>query len=189
MLAHPPLEERPAMKTYQPTTVRLAILFSACLLVTSTGCTSLFGIKNTGPLDNLDLKAVKAAGYNVGSSAVSIAPDSDGRSTVVLEVRDGKKHLERIPLPADKATYIGDVVKDAKLTERLGRINLAIMRPTGNNAPPVRMPVEFDSKGKYVMEEQNYSLRSGDHIIVYPDDNSAIDRLLSSMAPWAKTGR
>lgn len=159
----------------------------ACVAITlNSGCSAMMGERNKGPLSNIDMNSLKAAGYAAGSTPAAVEPSQDGRPTVILEVRDGKKHMERIPLPPDKPTYISDIVKDAKLVEKLGRIDLAIMRPSGTSAPPVRMQIDFDTRGKNVMEDQNYSLRSGDHIIVAPDDTTAIDRLVESVAPWAK---
>ncbi len=70
--------------------------------------------------------------------------------------------LERIPLTPEKPTFIDDIVKDAQLVERIGKIDVSIMRPTGPNLPPCRMDVDFDAKGKHVMVDQNYSLRAGD---------------------------
>lgn len=48
------------------------------------------------------------------------------------------------------------------------------------------MQVDFDTKGKNVMEEQNYSLHSGDHIIVFRNRDSAFDQFVETMVPWSK---
>ncbi len=42
-----------------------------------------------------------------------------------LEVHDGKKHIERIPLTPEKPTFIDDIVKDAQLVERIGKIDVS----------------------------------------------------------------
>ncbi len=168
------------MKLLTTSQANASAILLATLLTASTGCSALFGQREKGPMGNIDMKSLQAAGFNPGAAPVPVEPSQDGRPTVVLEVRDGKKHLERIPLSPDKPTYIGDIVRDAKLTDRLGRINLSIMRPSGTSAPPVRMQVDFDTRGKNVMEEQNYSLRPGDHIVVAPDDTTALDRLMAN---------
>ncbi len=145
-----------------------------------TGCTSLLGEKPKGPLDNLDIKGLKAAGYTMGPSGAEVptALPDDGRPSIVLEVHDGKKHLERIPLTTEKPTFIGDIVKDAQLVERIGRVDISILRPNGANQPPVRMDVDFDAKGRQVMVDQNYSLRAGDHVIVRKNSETFLDRMM-----------
>ena len=139
-------------------------------------------------MDNLDMDGLKAAGYSVDRAGVAgnIPVQDDGRPSIILEVHDGKKHFERIPLPAEKSTFVADVVRDAQLTEKIGRIDLAILRPSGPGMPPVRMDVDFDSKGKNVMEGQNYSLRPGDHLLVRKNDEGMLDRFMASVAPWTK---
>jgi hypothetical protein len=159
-------------------------LWLGMLALLCSGC-STFALKNRGPLDNLDLDSMKAAGYPVGPEGAQIPiPTGTDVPSVVLEVNKGKKHLERIPLPADKPMFVADLVRDAKLTDKLGRIQLVVLRPTGPNMPPVRMDVDFDTKGKNVMEGQNYSLRDGDTIIVRPDTTTAMDRFIKSINPW-----
>lgn len=96
----------------------------------STGCSALMGQKIKVPTSNLDMDSLKASGYRPGMATAPVQESEDGRPSVILEVHDGKKHLERIPLPSDKPTYIADIVRDAKLIETLGRIDLSIMRPT-----------------------------------------------------------
>lgn len=157
--------------------------------MTLTGCSSLLGSRQRGPLDDLDLDGLKAAGYSVDSHGVSapIPVKDDGRPSIVLEVNDGKKHLEKIPLPAEKSTFVGDIIREAQLTDRLGRVDVTILRPAGPGLPPVRMDVDFDSRGKNVMEGQNYSLRPGDHLIVRKNTEGFLDRFMAQVAPWTKS--
>lgn len=184
----PRFRRRLQMKLSNLRTTSLVAILGLIALCGSTGCSSLFGARQYGPLDNLDRDSLKKQGYAIGPDGTEMpaAVKDDGRPSIVLEVHDGKKHMERIPMPADKPMFIGDIVKDAQLVEKVGRLELVIMRPTGPNLPPVRMMVDFDSQGKYVMEGQNYSLRPGDHVVVRKDSTSSVDRWVQNVAPWTK---
>ncbi len=154
----------------------LVALGVGLLLVCSTGCTTLFGRKS-GPGDDLDLSQIKRDGYTVGPNGVMQAMPSDD-SSVVLEVVDGKRHFEKIPLIQGQPMFIADVVKDADLRKKLGPLHVRILRPNGQGAP-VRMDVDFDDSGKRVKDGTNYSLRPGDHIVVMKDDRGFASQMLS----------
>ena len=147
----------------------------SCLLVvflTSSGCSTLLG-KTKGPLDNLDTKGLKQAGYTFGEyGAQKPLTTENGSPAIVLEVNNGKRHFEKIPLVPGQSLFIADLIRDAKLQKKVGRIKTTILRPNGKNQPPVRLEVDFDDSGKSVMEGQNYSLRPGDHVVVRQDDRS-----------------
>jgi hypothetical protein len=158
-----------------PSTVMFAIL----VLGASGGCTALLG-KTKGPLDNIDTTGLKQAGYTFGEyGANKTLTTEDGRPAIVLEVHNGKRHFEKIPLVPGQSLFIADLIRDAKLEKKIGRLNATILRPNGPNMPPIRMQVDFDDSGKRVMEGQNYSLRPGDHVVVSHDERN----MLSSMMP------
>lgn len=145
-------------------------LFLASVL--SSGCSTLLG-KTKGPMDNLDTRELKQAGYTFGDyGANKPLVTEDGNPAIVLEVNNGKRHFEKIPLVPGQSLFIADLVRDAKLQSKIGRIKTTILRPNGKNLPPVRLDVDFDDSGKNVMEGQNYSLRAGDHVVVKQDDRS-----------------
>lgn len=156
--------------------VTFAAFGAGVLLVCSTGCTTLFG-RRGGPGDDLDLSQIKRDGYTVGPNGVMQAMPSD-ETSVVLEVVDGKRHFEKIPLIQGQPMFIADVVKDADLRKKLGPIHVRILRPNGQGAP-VRMDVDFDESGKRVKDGTNYSLRPGDHIVVMKDDRGFASQMLS----------
>lgn len=157
----------------------VALLCLLCVSLLSTGCSTLLG-KTKGPLDNLDTKGLKQAGYTFGEyGAQKPLTTEDGSPAIVLEVNNGKRHFEKIPLAPGKSMFIADLIRDAKLQKKIGRIKTTILRPNGKNMPPVRLDVDFDDSGKSVMEGQNYSLRAGDHVVVRQDDQS----MLAGMVP------
>ncbi len=156
---------------------RTTFLACLCLLVASTfcsGCSTLLG-KSKGALDNLDTKDLKQAGYTFGEYGTNKPlTTGDGSPAIVLEVNNGKRHFEKIPLVPGQSLFIADLIRDANLQKKIGRIKTTILRPNGKNLPPVRLDVDFDDAGKNVMEGQNYSLRPGDHVVVRQDDQSRL---------------
>jgi hypothetical protein len=154
----------------------------ACLVLVlcfiSTGCSSLVG-RDRGPLANLDRESIRAAEAGVASLNKSPVLTENGEPCIVLDVRDGKKHLEKIPLRPGESMFVGDMVRDAQLYKRIGKIKLSIFRPNGPERPPVRLDVDFDSTGQKVMEGQNYSLRAGDRVVVTRDDTTVFTGMLT----------
>lgn len=157
-------------------------VFTCFLPVFAGGCSALLG-KSKGPLDNLDIAGLKQAGYTIGDYGAqkSVTMD-DGTPAIVLEVQNGKRHFEKVPLTPGQSMFIGDLVRDAKLDKKIGRLRATILRPNGPNKPPIRMEVDFDDSGKRVMEGQNYSLRAGDHVVFSQDDRN----VLAGMMPFMK---
>jgi|694.fasta_scaffold39844_6 hypothetical protein len=152
------------------------------LAVTQSGCSSLMG-RSKGPLDNVDMRGLKAAGYSVGASGVNKPLLTDnGEPCVILEINDGKKHYEKLPLQPGQSLFVGDVVRDAQLFKKIGRMKATVLRPNGVNRPPVRLDVDFDDAGKNVMEGQNYSLRAGDHVIIRRDESTFVGEMMKSMS-------
>ncbi|MEQ1825788.1 MAG: hypothetical protein ABL921_07565 [Pirellula sp.] len=159
---------------------------SACFILGSAnGCSTLLG-KTKGPLDNLDTTGLKQAGYTFGEyGAHKPITTEDGTPAIVLEVISGKRHFEKIPLIQGQSLFIADLIRDAKLEKKIGRLNATILRPNGANRPPIRMDVDFDDSGKRVMEGQNYSLRAGDHVVVSHDERNMLSNMIPSM-PFLK---
>jgi hypothetical protein len=165
---------------------RFVLTCGLLVVATSTGC-SIFTTRQRESTSSLDLTSLKAAGYSFDNegAVVQAIPESqaiDNMPTVVLDVRNGKQHLERIPMSPDKPLFVEDVVKDAKLVERIGKLKLSVVRQTTPSSPPVRMDVDFDSRGKSVMQEQNYALQPNDRVIVIKDDRTWIDRALANLS-------
>ena len=166
------------------------VKYLACLSIIgvsalSSGCSTLLG-KSKGPMDNIDTKGLKQAGYTFGDYGAQkpLATD-DERPAIVLEVNNGKRHFEKIPLVPGQPLFIADLIRDAKLQKKIGRIKTTILRPNGKNLPPVRLDVDFDDSGKSVMEGQNYSLRAGDHVVVRQDDRSMFTGMMPDL-PFMK---
>ncbi len=165
----------------------LFILVSA-LVIHASGC-SLFATRDAKE-SAFNTEAAKALGYTLGSNGFEQAmPTAGDQPYVYLEVINKKQHLERIPMPVDKPMFIDDILQEAKLPQRLGRIDVVILRPTGPNRPPVRMEVDMDQRSGSVAHGQNYSLRPGDKVIVSKNRESALDRMMSSVMPISRAAK
>jgi hypothetical protein len=129
---------------------------------------------------------MKQAGYTFGEyGALKPLTTEDGSPAIVLEVISGKRHFEKIPLVPGQPMFIADLIRDAKLEKKIGRLNAKILRPNGPNKPPIRLDIDFDDSGKKVMEGQNYSLRPGDHVVVTHDERNMLSSMLPAM-PFSK---
>lgn len=152
-------------------------------LITQTGClTMLLGQKRSSKLDTSYLQA---AGYSIPPGGMPSPVGqlaSDGKS-LVLEVRqEGEKpHLERIPLPTDRPMFVETLVQEAKIHERMGGVNITIMRPTGPSTPPVRMDVQVRDTGKVKEMEENYAIIPGDHLIVTYDQRTTLETFVDNI--------
>jgi len=173
-----PMTIRPDFKQrFLRASTACAALVVMVLMGMSSGCATFIG-KGKSPLDNIDTTSLKKEGYTLGSHGVmQPLPTEEGKPSIVLEVIDGKRHFEKVPLSPGQPMFVADLIRDAKLTSRIGRIQVKILRPNGAGAP-VRLDVDFDDSGKQVMEGMNYSLRPGDHVLVVRDERSMLNRLL-----------
>ena len=156
-----------------------ALMLCCMLLVASTsGCAALIGRKYSES-EKIDLTPVKKEGYSIGPYGV-MQPMStaDESPSVILEVNQGKRSFERIPMVPNQPMFIADLVRDADFYRKIGKVQVTILRPNGTN-PPVRMDVDFDPSGKRVEEGMNYSLRPGDHVVVMADDSTFLNRIAS----------
>jgi hypothetical protein len=160
-------------------------MLSLCILMGSSGCSALLG-KSKSSLANLDTTGLKTAGYTFGEYGTNkTVVTEDGKPAIVLEIHNGKRHFEKVPLVPGQSMFIADLVRDAKLDKKIGRLQATVLRPNGHNKPPIRMDVDFDDSGKKVMEGQNYSLRAGDHVVVSHDERTMLTSIMNKL-PYAK---
>ena len=154
----------------------------AVALLSQTGCLSLLP-KPRRP--KLDTSYLEAAGYSIppGGMPTPVGRLSGDGLAIIMEVRgaEDKPHIERIPLPKDRPMFVEDLVREAKISERVGGVNISIMRPTGANLPPVRMDVVVRETGKVKNMEDNYALMPNDHIIVNCDGRTSLEVFVDSL--------
>jgi hypothetical protein len=151
-----------------------------------TGCVTLEKImrQNDREPGSLDTTLLQAQGYSIppGGMPTGVDMQASDRPSIVLEVRsDGdKRHVERIPVPMDRGVFIEEIVQEAKLNDRIGKLRINIMRPNGPTAPPVRLDLYTDEDGKAATLGTNYALLPGDHVIVSKDETSAFKKWMQN---------
>ena len=157
----------------------LSIIFGLCLL-SQSGCLTLSAIMGKPKPGSLDLSMLEAQGYSIppGGMPSPVATAPEGGPRVILEVRDGGRHLESIPMPTDRAVFIEDIVQQAQLHERMGQLVINIMRPNAQGGPPIRMETRTDDAGKVTNIGQNYALIPGDHLVVVGDKRTGLERMI-----------
>lgn len=157
-------------------------LLSLAMVASQSGCISaLMGRTRT---NRLDTSYLEASGYSIppGGMPAPVGNASSNGHSIVMEVRGAgeKAHLERIPLQPAKPMFVEDLVRDAKISERIGGVTISIMRPVGSNLPPVRMDVRVKDDGKVREMEDNYALMPGDHVIVNYDQRTSMEVFFDS---------
>lgn len=163
----------------------LLVFGMTMVIANSTGCSTLL-LKPKTKLDKLDMTGLKMEGYSIGEyGAQRVMPVDENNPSIVLEVNNGKRHFERIPMVQGQPLFVADMLRDAQLQKKLGRLRATILRPSGTSKPPIRLEVDFDGSGKNVMEGMNYSLRPGDHVVVSVDDSSFLTSMLPEL-PFMK---
>lgn len=161
---------------------RLVALLIVAILSTQSGCLMLNAFMGRSKRSGLDTSMLEAQGYSIppGGMPLPVKPEVDGKPRVVLELRGDGRHLESVPLPLDRALFVEDLVQEAKLHEQIGALSIAIMRPNGSSAPPLRLDAKTDDDGKVINLGQNYALLPDDHVIVYSDQRTLLEKFLDS---------
>ena len=159
---------------------RVLVVLLVCV---QGGCISLSQLLSPGKKNPYDTTLLKMQGYSLppGGGPTAVPPSTISGPRVVMEVRDGKeRHMETIPLPSDRSMTVEDLVQEAELHKKLGKVSIAIVRPVGPENPPVRLDVPFDSKGRVKNVGQNYALLPSDHLIVVSDNRSGLEKFIDN---------
>ena len=162
----------------------LCLMGCALLCFHQAGCVTLSSLMGRGRTGKLDTSYLEAAGYSIppGGMPTPVGRTSGDGQSIIMEVRgEGEKpHLEQIPLSRERPMFVEDLVRDAKINERLGGVAISIMRPAGPNLPPVRMDVRVKDDGKVKEMEENYALMPGDHLIITYDQKTSLEMLFDT---------
>ncbi len=162
---------------------KLLAVTAMLLWGTQTGCLS-FSSLFSRQSPQLDTSLLERQGYSVppGGMPTPMEPDRTGKPNIVMELRIGgqQPHLERIPLPDEGGAFIEDFVRQTRLHEQLGQLNISIMRPNPHGGPPVRLEVRTDDDGRVANLATNYALMPGDHLVIIEDQRSYLERFVES---------
>jgi hypothetical protein len=80
----------------------------------------------------------------------------------------------------DRAVFVEEIVQQAQLHDKLGRLSISIMRPSGDGGPPIRLETRTNTEGKAEDIGKNYALLPGDHLVVVHDSRTALEKFFES---------
>jgi len=159
---------------------RIALCLLAVGLCTQSGCITLSALMGQKRSPKIDTSLLAAQGYSIppGGMPAPVAMDPSEGPRIVLEIRSGEsQHIEKLPLPVDRGVFVDDLVKQTELNKQLGNLSISIMRPNGSGAP-LRLTTTTDKHGRSKNMGQNYALLPGDHVIVYGDQRTLLERFI-----------
>lgn len=166
------LEGTPMLST------RYLSLIVALTLVTQSGCLTLSSFLGQKRKPGIDTSML---GYQIPPGGMpSQVPESIQLtgSEFILELRGSEKQMAAIRLDPEKGMTVEEMVKKTNLTDKMGRPNIYIMRPTLDAGTPIRLDSKLDGKGKCVNPGNNYAIRPGDHVIAVDDGRSLFERFI-----------
>ena len=158
----------------------LSVLLLAIAFASQAGCLTLSGfVQKDSP--KLDTRLLEAQGYSIppGGMPMGVSAEGSSQPSIVMEVRTGgdERHVERVPIPVDRGLFIEELVQQAELHKKLGKLQVSIMRDS-EGGPPIRMDVQTDSQGRATSMGSNYALYPGDHVIVNVRRESQVQKIL-----------
>lgn len=160
--------------------LRFALVLSLCgLLVSQSGCLSLSSFLGQKRKVGYDMSLLQAQGYQIPPGGMPSPLPASIQLTgkeFILEIRDSEKQMAAIPLDPEKGMTIEELARKAELSDKLGRANLFIMRPT--SAAPLRLDAKLDGQGRCVDPGHNYAIHPGDHVIAIGDGRTLFERFV-----------
>jgi hypothetical protein len=78
---------------------------------------------------------------------------------------------------------VQDALERSGATERYRSMDILVYRIVKETGQGLRMPVEYQSGGKTVMQNQNYALHPNDRIVITNRSLNAIDKFIDSLNP------
>lgn len=164
--------------------------FLSCLLSTllastaifATGCTSL-------KLPNLSIGAAdptfKSPDFQLTASVSEEAyhgvRQAKAQNSIVLEIVGDSTPVRVLPLPAEKAVYVSDLLEQTGVAEKLGAVEATLYRSATDSIGGLPMDVRIASDGKTVRPESDYALQAGDRLRVAKGTHPALKGLLGSV--------
>jgi hypothetical protein len=165
----------------QPHQPSLAILLLSVAVVASTGCTLLdqtslpFTSAESSPYHGLDGELQPQV--SMSEQIYHSVRRARVENAVVLQVDGGGGRI--LPLPADRqSVYVSNLLKQAGVIKRLGRIEVTLYRHSPEAIGGIRMAVTMSKDGKTVRPETDYALQAGDRVLVQKSSSPLFQGLL-----------
>jgi hypothetical protein len=113
-------------------------------------------------------------------------------NSIVLQVVGDSEAIRILPLPdvsdsaissnpsgSAKGIFVSTLLNQTGVLNEFRKVQVAVFRPSPSSFEGVRMDVLFESRGKHqIRPESDYSLHSGDRVVVRKDDGMSIDSLV-----------
>ena len=81
----------------------------------------------------------------------------------------------------DESLTVQDALQAAGATKKYRRMNVDVYRQVPGKIGGLKMPVEYRTATKTVRPEQNYAIHPGDRIVIRPNTETTIERLVDSV--------
>ena len=100
-----------------------------------------------------------------------------------VEMSGGFSSNEVFEGQIDGPITVQDALERSGATERYRSMDILVYRIVKETGRGLKMPVEYQSGGKTVMQEQNYALHPNDRIVISNRSLNAIDKVIDSLNP------
>jgi hypothetical protein len=143
------------------------LLFAGLTTMSSTGC-------------------VISQGGSVAETEAQIPVDNTDTTTAEtcrVEMSGGFSNVEFYEGQIDGPMFVQDALERSGATERYRAMDILVYRVVKESGRGLKLPVEYESGGKLVMQNQNYALHPNDRIVVTNRSLNAIDKIIDSLNP------
>ncbi|MDA7903358.1 hypothetical protein N9B31_06815 [Mariniblastus sp.] len=143
------------------------LLFAGLTTMSSTGC-------------------VISQGGSVAETEAQIPVDNTDTTTAEtyrVEMSGGFSNVEFYEGQIDGPMFVQDALERSGATERYRAMDILVYRVVKESGRGLKLPVEYESGGKMVMQNQNYALHPNDRIVVTNRSLNAIDKIIDSLNP------
>ena len=154
-------------------TVRASfLLFIALTTLSSIGCAISMEGKLTESEAQIPLE-----------NAAKTDADTTDAAKYRVEMSGGFSANEIYEGAIDGPLFVQDALQRSGAIERYRAMDILIYRIVKESGKGLKLPVEYDSSGKTVMQNQNYALHPNDRIVVTNRSKNVIDKLIDSLNP------
>ena len=85
----------------------------------------------------------------------------------------------------DGSLFVQDALERSGACDRYKAMDITVYRVVKESGKGLKLPVEYESDGKSVMQNQNYALHPNDRIVVTNRSKNVIDKFIDSLNPLA----
>lgn len=148
------------------------------VLTTTSGC-SMFKLPASLPLGSaLPFSGTADKTEYVSDEGMPLRPSegammyqkvrqAKAQNSIVLEIEGFDEPLRVLPLPAEgQSVFVSDLLKQSGVQQKFKRVDATLYRDSPGMPSGVKMAVKMTPDKEQVRPESDYSLRSGDRLVV-----------------------